>query len=93
MKNENNDLLGSLFGTVSKKGSPCVIKNIKKLFRILCRKEHIVQVNLIIINNDHLFEGQIDHIFALVQMVLDQRRALSMCGLDLPSILHHRHWY
>ena len=61
MKNENNDLLGSLFEKKKKKGSPCVIKNIKKLFRILCRKEHIVQVNLIIINNDHLFEGQIDH--------------------------------
>lgn len=84
MKNENNDLLGSLFGTVSKKGSPCVIKNIKKLFRILCRKEHIVQVNLIIINNDHLFEGQID------QMHLDHADVAVGVAEEGSNVYHHQ---
>lgn len=61
MTKEINDLLGSLFGTANEEGSPNVCKSIMKLFRKRCREEHNIQVNLFIIKNDNVFEGQIEH--------------------------------
>ena len=57
MKKITEELLGSQRRVTKKIGDPKILKKVRKLFRKINRKRHVVQVNNLYINVQEICEG------------------------------------
>ena len=59
MKKITEELLGSQRRVTKKIGDPKILKKVRKLFRKINRKRHVVQVNNLYINVQEICEGNV----------------------------------